>query len=155
MRKVIIADLDGTIANIDKRRSLSKKADNKMNWEKFFKPSNIKTDRPNAPVIKLLRLMSSEYEIVITSGRSDRTKDATLEWLSHNDVPYDSIYMRREGDYKPATLLKERMLKEKVLHSHCQNDISNIELVLDDRDSVVQMWRQLGLTCFQVAEGNF
>ena len=155
MKKVIIVDLDGTIANIDKRRSLSKKADNKMDWEKFFNPSNIKKDKPNTPVIKLLRLMCNEYQIVITSGRSDRTKAVTIEWLSDNDVPYDRIYMRRDKDYKPDTLLKERMLKEKVLPSHCENDMGNIEFVLDDRDAVVQMWRKLGLTCFQVAEGNF
>jgi hypothetical protein len=27
--------------------------------------------------------------------------------------------------------------------------------VFDDRDQVVRMWRSLGLTVFQVAEGNF
>lgn len=30
-----------------------------------------------------------------------------------------------------------------------------VEIVFDDRNSVVKMWRLLGLTCFQVAEGDF
>ena len=34
-------------------------------------------------------------------------------------------------------------------------DINDIFLVVDDRDRVVKLWRSLGLTTFQVAEGNF
>ena len=31
----------------------------------------------------------------------------------------------------------------------------NVAMVFDDRNQVVDMWRQNGLTCFQVADGNF
>ena len=31
----------------------------------------------------------------------------------------------------------------------------NVHFVLDDRQQVVDMWRSLGLTVFQVAEGDF
>ena len=34
-------------------------------------------------------------------------------------------------------------------------DIDDIFLVVDDRNKVVDMWRSLGLTVFQVADGNF
>ena len=31
----------------------------------------------------------------------------------------------------------------------------NVAMVFDDRQQVVDMWRQNGLTCFQVADGDF
>ena len=31
----------------------------------------------------------------------------------------------------------------------------NVEAVFDDRQKVVDMWREIGLTCMQVAPGNF
>ena len=31
----------------------------------------------------------------------------------------------------------------------------NVKFVLDDRNRVVEMWRSLGLTCLQVADGDF
>lgn len=34
-------------------------------------------------------------------------------------------------------------------------DEYRVLVVLDDRKQVVDMWRSLGLTCLQVAEGNF
>ena len=153
--KIIITDLDGTLALIDERRELSKTKDNKIDWDKFFDPKNIKRDRPNVPVINLLLSMQEEYKIIITSGRSDRTKGATLEWLVYNNVPFDKLYMRKEKDFKPDFLLKERMLLNEVIPNDCDNDIRNIEFVLDDRDCVVAKWRELGLTCFQVAQGDF
>jgi hypothetical protein len=34
-------------------------------------------------------------------------------------------------------------------------DKSNILYAVDDRQRVVDMWRSNGITCLQVAEGNF
>ena len=33
--------------------------------------------------------------------------------------------------------------------------VDNVAMVFDDRQQVVDMWRQNGLTCFQVADGDF
>tara|TARA_R100001244_G_C5138972_1_gene127479 strand:- start:158 stop:661 length:504 start_codon:yes stop_codon:yes gene_type:complete len=163
IRKTIIVDLDGTLAIIDKRRNLSRKVyydDNgkkhfRLDWNKFFNPSNIKLDEPNTKVINLVNFLKDKYNIVITSGRSDITKNATLKWLNKHKVYYDKIYMRKEGDRKYDDILKENMLHELVLPNFCNDDINNIEFVLDDRDQVVKTWRSLGLTCLQVAEGDF
>ena len=163
IRKTIIVDLDGTLAIIDKRRNLSRKVyydDNgkkhfRLDWNKFFNPSNIKLDEPNTKVINLVNFLKDKYNIVITSGRSDITKNATLKWLNKHKVYYDEIYMRKEGDRKYDDILKENMLNELVLPNFCNEDINNIEFVLDDRDQVVKKWRSMGLTCLQVAQGDF
>ena len=33
--------------------------------------------------------------------------------------------------------------------------VDTVDMVFDDRNQVVDMWRKNGLTCFQVADGNF
>ena len=70
-KKIVIFDLDGTLALIDKRRAISTKDNGKMDWDKFFDPKNIKLDVPNTPVIKMAQMLDSQgFNIVIFSGRS-------------------------------------------------------------------------------------
>ena len=49
----------------------------------------------------------------------------------------------------PDDELKKRWLDQLFTNTE------DILCVFDDRDKVVKMWRDSGLTCFQVAEGNF
>ena len=57
--------------------------------------------------------------------------------------------MRKENDYSPDNELKESWLKEQLGKG------IKIHGVFDDRDKVVAMWRRYGITCFQVASGDF
>ena len=50
--------------------------------------------------------------------------------------------------FTPDDILKKDMLDKFA-------DINDVFLVVDDRNKVVDMWRSLGLTVFQVADGNF
>ena len=64
-KKIVIFDLDGTLALIDKRRALATK-DGKMDWDVFFDRDNIKLDVPNTPVIKMAQMLKSQgFDIVI------------------------------------------------------------------------------------------
>ena len=151
MKNTIIFDLDGTLALIDKRREVSTKPNGRLDWGKFFNSTNIKLDEPNLPVIKMAQLFSEQgFNIVILSGRSNKTETATRSWLSENKVPFNKLIMRNsETDhFTPDWVLKKNMLDENL-------DINDVFLVVDDRDRVVKLWRSLGLTTFQVAEGNF
>ena len=151
MKNTIIFDLDGTLALIDKRREVSTKPNGRLDWGKFFNSTNIKLDEPNLPVIKMAQLFSEQgFNIVILSGRSNKTETATRSWLSKNKVPFNKLIMRNSetNHFTPDWVLKKNMLDENL-------DINDIFLVVDDRDRVVKLWRSLGLTTFQVAEGNF
>ena len=90
------------------------------------------------------------FKIVILSGRSDKMFDRTVEWLEWNDVPFDKLVMRdsKTNHFTPDDVLKKDMLDKHV-------DINDVFLVVDDRDRVVKLWRSLGLTTFQVADGDF
>jgi len=149
-KNTIIFDLDGTLAMVGARRKVSTKPDGKLDWNKFFDPSNIALDVPNKPVIKMARLLAEAgFNIFILSGRSDRTIHATRSWLTRNRIPFHKLIMRdQDRIFMPDDELKKQLLDEHV-------DINDVFAVFDDRQKVVDMWRSLGLTVFQVADGNF
>ena len=49
--------------------------------------------------------------------------------------------------------MKDTELKRSWLGVHVNKE--DIVTIYDDRQQVVDMWREEGLTAFQVAEGNF
>ena len=168
MKKTIIFDLDGTLANIDTRRNISMKPNGKLDWDIFAAPNSILAlDEPNAPVIKMAQMFHDDgFNIVIFSGRNDRGFDATVQWLDNNHVPFDLLVMRPDkfkdkswpiADGNPATpdmrFMPDEILKKVMLDTFV--DINDVFLVVDDRQKVVDMWRDLGLNTFQVAPGDF
>tara|TARA_Y100001972_G_scaffold125902_1_gene178199 strand:- start:866 stop:1444 length:579 start_codon:yes stop_codon:yes gene_type:complete len=154
-KDVVIFDLDGTLALIDDRRKISTKPNGKMDWDTFFDPDNISLDLPNHPVIQMAQTLDKQgFTIVIFSGRSKATKDATADWLDKHNVPFNVMKMRPTGH--PWAFMPDDKLKKHWLDDIFPGDRKNrILCVFDDRDKVVKMWRDNGLTCFQVAPGDF
>ena len=168
MKKTVIFDLDGTLANIDVRRDKALKPDGKLDWEIFAAPQSIlDLDEPNLPVIKMAQMFKADgFKIVIFSGRNDRGFVATNHWLTRHDVPHDLLVLRPDkfkanswpiADGNQATpdmrFMPDEILKKAMLDTFV--DIDDVFLVVDDRDKVVKMWRDLGLNTFQVAPGDF
>ena len=149
--KIVIADLDGTIALIEHRRHwLDAERHPEMTsderWRKFFAESV--NDQPNSPVIHTLQaLRCAGYYIHVFSGRSDEVREETIDWLEVFNVPYDHLRMRAADDFTPDEELKRQWI--------AKYDLAQILCVFDDRQKVVDMWRSLGLACFQVAQGDF
>ena len=149
-KKTVIFDLDGTLAIVDKRRELATKPNGKMDWDVFFDPENISLDKPNIPVVKVARMFDKDkFDVVIFSGRSDRTIDATVVWLNEHRIPFELIAMREKKEhYVPDEILKKEWLDTLV-------NVDDVFAVFDDRQKVVDMWRENGLTTFQVDKGDF
>lgn len=57
--------------------------------------------------------------------------------------------MRPEGDSRKDSVVKEEMYNEHIKYKY------NVKAIYDDRQQVVDMWRDLGLTVFQVDKGDF
>lgn len=136
----IIVDIDGTIALHDGRSP--------------FDYSKVLTDQPNGPVIDVVKDYSQKElvdAVIVVSGRegSEQVRLDTITWLSRHHIPYAYLYMREEGDYR-----KDVEIKKEIYETFIKGEY-NILFVLDDRDQTVKGWRDLGLPCFQVAEGNF
>ena len=152
MNKIVIFDLDGTLADISVRRNLATKDDGKLDWDIFFNPDNISLDVPNQKVVDMARMinMTDKYQIFILSGRSKSTYRTTQQWLIQNDIPFDDLIMRPTD--KHHHYMKDSDLKQMWLDSIGKDSVA---MVFDDRQQVVDMWRDNGLTTFQVAKGDF
>jgi len=151
-KKIVIFDLDGTLALIDRRSDLSM-VSGKRDWDVFFDPKNIHLDLPNTAVIKIAQILHTQgFKIVIFSGRSKVTKDTTIEWLKKWDIPFDILKMRPTS--KDEQFMKDSDLKQSWL-DNLFPDKDNIFAIFDDRNQVVDMWRRNGLQVFQVADGDF
>ena len=132
--KIVIFDLDGTLALIDSRRELSIGDDGKMDWDTFFNPKMISLDDPNQKVIDMLNMIDNtdKYQIWILSGRSDVTKDATIDWLNNHGINYDNLIMRPQNHL----YMRDSTLKQMWLDTIGKDDVA---MVFDDRNQVVDM----------------
>lgn len=140
----IICDLDGTLALFG----------DKNPYERDFI-----NDTLNENVADILRVYNNnslytktiplQIKIILVSGRDGKYQDETEKWLFKNNIPYNKLFMRLGGDRR-----KDVIVKKEIYDNHIKNKY-NVLFVLDDRNQVVNMWREQGLTCLQVAEGNF
>ena len=145
-KRVIIADLDGTLSDPSHRIKLY----NVKNFAEFNKGA--KDDKPIQNVCNILRsLHDQETHIVICTARSESCRKETEEWLKLNEVPYDKLMMRGLEDQGPDPIIKRKMLDE-LLETF---DFNQFWFALEDRDMCVDMWRGEGITCLQVAPGDY
>jgi predicted kinase len=140
--KALICDLDGTLA-IHKGRSP-------------YDVGKCLTDAVNEPVALILKKFSEDHKILYVSGREDTFMDLTMEWLRKFKCPgYEKeglaspLMMRQAKDTRNDAIVKLEIFDARI------RDFYNVSFVLDDRDRVVKMWRDLGLSCLQVNYGNF
>lgn len=130
-----IVDIDGTLAHMTGRSPYE--------WER------VNEDSVDEDVKHLVESLFETHIIIIMSGRDEGCRDVTETWLRDNNIPFDDLHMRPAGDTRPDTVVKYELFNKYV------RDDLNVVGVIDDRRQVVDMWRDLGLTCYQVADGNF
>jgi hypothetical protein len=145
MKKIVVVDIDGTIANISHRLKFCKTDKNK-----FF--DECSGDKPIQTIIDLIENICDDYDIVFCTGRPDSVRTKTIIWLTFylkKSFKWKALLMRKSGDMREDEIVKPELLVEAGI------DFNDIAFILEDRNSVVDKWRELGLTCLQVAEGNF
>lgn len=74
-----------------------------------------------------------------------------MSWITQHVNPESDWYlhMRKAGDGRRDSIVKAEMFDSDIATNF------NVLGVFDDRQQVVDMWRDKGLTVFQVAEGDF
>ncbi len=151
----IIFDIDGTLSDVEHRRHHVSGA--KSDWGTFF--DEMVNDPPLANVCYLAELLGSHpmapsfVKLFLFSGRPETHRKETEDWLKHHVPVYfqkaEALLMRAEGDYRADTILKKEML-------HFIEDIGyRVRLVVDDRPSVCDMWRDEGITVLQHDNGGW
>ncbi|MDX6744284.1 DNA polymerase beta superfamily protein [Actinocorallia sp. A-T 12471] len=138
-----LVDLDGTVALRDQAMERPRSP---------YDMTLVGTDLPNEPVITVVRaLAAAGHPIVYMSGRGERARAATSAWIAHHiAVPGLDLLMRADGDHRPDETVKSDLYRDRVVPAY-----GPAAGVIDDRAKVVAMWRALGLTVLQCAEGDF
>ena len=147
MKPAFIFDIDGTIADCSHRLEHIQK-DN-PDWDTFY--SLCVNDKPIDNVCHLLRAIPMNFEIIFITGRSEKWRGHTTNWIGRIFWGFRPalILMRADGDHRPDYVIKKEIYDEYI------KDKYNVVGVFEDRDQVVKMWRELGLTCYQVADGSY
>lgn len=138
--KCILVDLDGTLCNINHRL---KYLENKKIFHKLCY-----LDKPDDKIVSLVQLLSNYYKIIIVTCRPKSVENLSIEWLKNHNINFYKIFSRNDNDDEHDDKIKLKFLKE------IQKDF-DVEFSLDDRDSVVKMFRENGIKCLQVNYGNF
>lgn len=145
--KTILFDIDGTIADIGHRRPFL--TQETPDWKSFNK--HMGQDIPNEPIVALYRSLwnSKSFELILVSGRNEKYRKITEQWLVWNEIPFERLLMRLDDDNRADYLIKKEILDKLI------SEGKNIEFAVDDRQQVVDMWRQNGITCLQCDVGDF
>jgi len=134
--KAIIVDIDGTLAHITNGRS-------PYEW------SRVGEDEVDENVANIIKFCEKNCEIILLSGRDKVCETETRKWLYDNNIYYNNLYMREKNDMRKDTIVKKELFDKYIRGKY------NIDFILDDRNCMVKFWREMGLVCFQVADGNF
>ena len=137
--KAILCDIDGTLALLGERNR--------------FDPTTGE-DLLNYPIAHILKVYDNQtvlpVKLILITGREDKFRSVTEAWLQKNEITHHThLYMRKTGDYRKDYVVKKELYENYIKETY------EVLFVLEDRDRVVKMWRNEGLTCLQVAYGNF
>lgn len=149
MKTWIVIDLDGTLCDCSHRVHLAQA----KQWDEFH--AGIQEDEPHTEAVTFLEVISVNYEILICTGRKDRYRDATVRWLNDKGLGkhITAMLMRPDKDRSSDHELKPRLVDE--FFGSRQAALAAVLLVLDDRDRVVEAWRDAGFKCWQVQVGSY
>lgn len=151
--KAVIIDLDGTLANNIHRVHFVNKYDvtTIKDWDSFY--AGIPKDYPNPWCKELVKMYwQNGYEIIFVTGRPEKFRKQTEAWLLEHVSFYPKSYllfMRENNCYA-----KDYKIKKKIYEQNIEGKYQ-VDFVLEDRKSVVDMYRKLGITVLQCAEGNY
>jgi hypothetical protein len=135
-RKIVIVDVDHTISDAAWRDPLIGR------WDEYYREQVY--DRPIEFMVKLVRMLSNEREVVAVTARPEAQWWATVKWMHDHRVPVEEVYMRPADDHRPSPEVKCALVREHF------EDLSVIDFVLEDRDDCVAAYRQMGLNVLQV-----
>lgn len=143
---IVIFDIDGTVADISHRLHW---IDSKpKNWQAFY--SAMDKDQPIDSMCELARRSHAAGDTVLfCTGRSQDYRTETETWLAAQGLKYSALFMRPRHDFRKDFEVKLDLL------NRMRALFGEPDLVFEDRQQVVDMWRSQGIRCLQVAEGQY
>ncbi len=138
-QKLVLCDIDGTIANNDHRQNLLKEFND---WDKFF--SLLKDDEPIHVIIERVKQeVESSNHIVFLTGRPEKYREMTNDWLSKYFEDGFSLLMRKDDD-----LRNKIIVKEEIFHGNFQK--TQIKACFENDPQLIELWQRLGLNVIDI-----
>ncbi|NBE53410.1 phosphatase domain-containing protein [Streptomyces boluensis] len=134
-RPLAVFDLDNTLADTAHRQHFLE--GKPRDWTGFFAAAP--EDPPLADGIALVHEHAAECEIQYLTGRPERCRADTTDWLDRHGLPAGRIWMRRDNDRRPA-----RHTKLDVLRRLARG--REVRVLVDDDELVCDAARQAGFT---------
>tara|TARA_B100000902_G_C27296295_1_gene910142 strand:+ start:616 stop:1074 length:459 start_codon:yes stop_codon:yes gene_type:complete len=147
MKKCIIFDVDGTIADVEHRRHFV--SGDQKDWKSFREHTQF--DKRVDWVCDIAqRFIAQGDDVAFFSARNESERDITekqiMDWIGED---HKGIFLRPDGDFRCDAEFKSDLADKFVEMG------GKIDLIFDDRNKVVDMWRAKGFTVVQVADGDF
>lgn len=125
-----VFDLDNTLADTAHRqRFLERKP---RDWDAFFAAAP--QDPPIEEGVAMARASGEECEVVYLTGRPERCRRDTLDWLAAHGLPEGRVYMRRNDDRRPARRTKLKILNRLARTREIRVLVDDDELVCEDAE---------------------
>ena len=103
-------------------------------------------DTPVPAIVELVNAIRSDYAVLITTGRGEALRWPMMLWLNKHEIRFDHIFMRGRNDHRPDQEVKRDLYVNEIAR------IYDVQFVIDDRPSVCDMWREIGLPLLQVSQ---
>lgn len=135
-REAVLFDMDGTLADVSQIRERFM-IGKYRNFDAFHR--NSLWVPPHEEVLQMAYdADNAGYSIVISTARNEAYREVTQAWLDKNNVNYENIYMRKDGDFRPDYQAK------KDIHADITKHYDIVHAV-DDRKEVIQLWQENGI----------
>lgn len=141
MKPLIIFDIDGVLANIDRRAAYIEC--DKPDWEKFYNKHEIAKDLPVKPMIAIYNHFLQTAEVEIWTGRQKSTELITRQWLQKHTAGLPSALRMRPNDNRMTNLDLKR---EFMAHSKRKP-----AMAFDAQPKTAELWHARGVqVCYCV-----
>jgi hypothetical protein len=152
-RPLYVFDLEGTLADVSGCLHALDDREDPGRFDRFWEMAC--DAPPHAAVLRTMHLLARglDVEVQVWTGRREGYRARTEAWLlRHAMFPalLQGLRMRPDGDRTPDNELKRAWLRAMP-----EEDRSRLVAAFEDRLRVAKMWRDEGVACFQVAEGEF
>ncbi|MET9960766.1 hypothetical protein ABZ128_17240 [Streptomyces sp. NPDC006326] len=132
-RPLAVFDIDNTLADTGHRQHFLEQRP--RDWDGFFGAAP--ADPPLARGVALALERAADCEVVYLTGRPERCRADTLEWLARYGLPEGRVWMRGNQDRRPARTTKLETL-QRIARGR------EVQVFVDDDELVCQAARAAG-----------